>query len=130
MKVLALITGNALVRLTYGVSAVLAPSRSFAGKVPLAPDTDHFPEARLFVRGFSSHQVVVALFGLASIVRSDLRRPAMLLAAATDLADIVSALVEARSRSRLDSDLIGGIAFSSLGFASALAGSRSRQLAA
>jgi hypothetical protein len=121
-----LITGNALVRLTYGVAALLAPSRPFAGKVPLAPDTDELPEARLFVRAFSSHQVAVALFGLASLIRSDLRRPAMLLAAATDLSDIVSALVEARSRSRLDADLSAGIAFSSLGFASALAGSRSR----
>jgi hypothetical protein len=125
VKALALITGNALVRLTYGVAAVLAPSRPLAGKIPLAPDTDGFPEARLFVRGFSAHQVAVALFGLASLVRHDLRRPAMLLAATTDLADIGSALVEARSRSRLDSDLTGGIVFSSLGFASALAGSRS-----
>ena len=123
---LALITVNALVRLTYGVRAVLAPSRPFAGKVQLAPDTDEFPEARLFVRAFSSHQVAVALFGLASLVRRDLRRPAMLLAAATDLADIASALVEARSRSRLGPDLTGGIAFSSLGFASALVASRSR----
>lgn len=126
MKPLALITGNSVVRLTYGVAAILAPSRPLAGKVPLAPDTDRFPEARLFVRGFSSHQVAVALFGLASLVRGDLRRPAMLLAAAIDLADIASALVEAHSRSRLDADLAGGIAFSSLGLASALAGSRSR----
>jgi hypothetical protein len=122
---LVLATGNALVRLTYGVAAALAPSRPLAGKVPLAPDTDSFPEARLFVRGFSAHQVAVALFGLASLARKDLRRPAMLLAATTDLADIVSALVEARSRSRLDPDLTGGIAFSSLGLATALAGSRS-----
>lgn len=126
MATLALAAGNALVRLTYGVAVVLAPSRPLAGKVPLAPDTDRFPEARLFVRGFSSHQVAVALLGLASLARRDLRRPAMLLAAATDLADIVSALVEARSRSRLDPDLTGGIVFSGLGLASALAGSRSR----
>ena len=54
------------------------------------------------------------------MVRRDLRRPGMLLAAATDLADIVSGVVEANARGRLDSDLRGGIAFSSAGLVSAL----------
>ncbi|HUA73677.1 MAG TPA: hypothetical protein VL988_02875 [Solirubrobacteraceae bacterium] len=115
---------NSIIRLTYGVAAALAPSRPLAGKVPLAPDTDHFPEARLFVRGFSAHQVGVGLLGLASLTRPGLRRSAMLLAAATDLADIASALIEARDRARYDIDLTGGIAFSSLGLASALVGAR------
>jgi hypothetical protein len=115
---------NSIIRLTYGVAAAVAPSRPLAGKIPLAPDTDHFPEARLFVRGFSSHQVAVALFGLASLTRPHLRRPAMALAAVTDLADIASGLIEARARARYDSDLTGGIAFSSLGFVSALVGAR------
>jgi hypothetical protein len=48
----------------------------------------------------------------------------MALAAATDLADIASAAIEARSRSRLDSDLSGGIAFSSAGLATAIIGLR------
>jgi hypothetical protein len=117
---------NSIIRLTYGVAAAVAPSRPLAGKVPLAPDTDQFPEARLFVRGFSSHQVGVALLGLSSLTRPGLRRSAMLLAAATDLADIASALIEARARGRYDSDLTGGIAFSSLGLASALVGARAR----
>jgi hypothetical protein len=117
-------TVNSIIRLTYGVAAAVAPSRPLAGKIPLAPDTDHFPEARLFVRGFSAHQVGVALCGLASLARPNLRRPAMLLAAATDLADIASALIEARDRKHYDSDLTGGIVFSSLGLVSALAGAR------
>jgi hypothetical protein len=50
----------------------------------------------------------------------DLRRTGMLLAAATDLADIVSAAIESGARGRLDSDLSGGIAFSSAGLVSAL----------
>ncbi len=118
------VAANSIIRLTYGVAAAVAPSRPLAGKVPLAPDTDHFPEARLFVRGFSSHQVAVALVGLASLTRPDLRRSAMLLAAAIDLADITSALIEARARARYDRDLTGGIAFSSLGLVSALIGIR------
>ena len=83
-------------------------------------------EARLFVRGFAAHQVAVALVGLASLARRDLRRPAMALAAATDVADIVSAAIEARSRARVDADLSDGIVFSSAGLGSALLGMRSR----
>jgi hypothetical protein len=119
-----IIGANALIRLAYGVAALAAPSRRLFGTVPLAPETDQFPEARLFVRGFAAHQLAVGLVGLASLARRDLRRPAMALAAATDLADIASATVEARSRSRLDSDLCGGIAFSAAGLASALVGLR------
>jgi hypothetical protein len=124
MNALGVICANAAIRLAYGAAALAAPSRPLLGKVPLAPDTEQFPEARLFVRGFASHQVAVAVVGLASLARRDLRRPAMALAAATDLADIASAVIEARSRSRLDSDLSGGIAFSSAGLASALIGLR------
>jgi hypothetical protein len=120
----SVIFANAAIRLAYGAAALAAPSRPLLGKVPLAPDTEQFPEARLFVRGFASHQVAVALVGLAGLARRDLRRPAMALAAGTDLADIASAVIEARSRSRLDSDLGGGIAFSSAGLVSALMGLR------
>jgi hypothetical protein len=44
----------------------------------------------------------------------------MLLAAATDFADIVSAAAEANARGSLDSDLRDGIVFSSAGLVSAL----------
>jgi hypothetical protein len=120
----SIICSNAVIRLGYGIAALAAPSSPLLGKIPFAPDTEQFPEARLFVRGFASHQVAVALVGLASLARRDLQRPAMALAAATDLADITSGVIEARSRSRLDSDLSGGIAFSSAGLASALIGLR------
>jgi hypothetical protein len=89
--------------------------------VPLAPDTEELPEARLFIRGFAAHQIAVALVGLASLIQRDLRRPGMLLAAATDFTDIVSAGVEATARGCLDSDLRDGIVFSSAGLVSALA---------
>jgi hypothetical protein len=124
MSGLSLIAANAVTRLGYGVAALIAPSRPVLGSVPLAPDTEEFPEARLFVRGFASHQIAVSIVGLASLGQRDLRRPAMFLAAATDIADIVSALIEARARGRLESDLSGGIAFSSAGLVSALAALR------
>jgi hypothetical protein len=48
----------------------------------------------------------------------------MLLAAGTDLADIVSAMVEARARNGVGPDVGGGIAFSAAGLISALAALR------
>jgi hypothetical protein len=107
--------------------ALVAPSRPAFGKAQLAPDTEEFPEARLFVRGFAAHQLAVGVVGLASVGRRDIRRMGMLLAAATDLADILSASVEARARGRLDPDLSGGIAFSAAGLVSALAALRAVQ---
>jgi hypothetical protein len=112
---------NAVVRLGYGLPALASPSKPAFGKVPIAPDTDELPEARLFVRAFAAHQIAVALVGVAGVVQPGLRRPGMLLAATTDLTDIASALVEASARGRLDSDLRGGIVFSAAGLASALA---------
>ena len=115
-----LIAATAVIRLGYGLAALTSPSKPVLGTIPLAPDTEEFPEARLFVRGFAAHQIAVAVVGLASLSRANLRRPAMLLAAAIDAADISSAVIEARTRGRLDPDLTGGIAFSAAGFASAL----------
>jgi hypothetical protein len=120
-----LIAANAAIRIGYGVAALAAPSKPLLGRVPLAPDTDEFPEARLFVRGFAAHQIGVGLVGLASLSRPDLRRAGMLLATATDAADVMSALVEVKARGRLDPDLRDGIAFSSAGLVSALAALRS-----
>jgi hypothetical protein len=115
---------NAAIRISYGIRVLVTPSKPAFGSVPLAPDTEEFPEARLFVRGFAAHQIGVALLGVASLARPDLRRPGMLLAAATDLVDIVSAAIEAVARGSLDSDLRDGIVLSSAGAASALAALR------
>jgi hypothetical protein len=117
---IALFAANAVIRLGYGIVALTAPSKPVVGTIPLAPDTEELPEARLFVRGFAAHQIAVAAVALAGLSRSGLRRPAMLLAATIDAADITAAVLEARARGRLDPDLMGGIAFSAAGLASAL----------
>jgi hypothetical protein len=124
MTRVSLIGANAVIRMAYGLVVLAVPSRAAVGDVPLAPDTEDSPAARLFVRGFAAHQVAVAAIGLASLARPALRRPAMLLAASIDAADIVSAAVEGHARGRLDSDLSGGIAFSAAGCLSALAALR------
>jgi hypothetical protein len=97
---------------------LVAPSAM--AKFGLTPDTEERPDARLFVRGFSAHQIGVAALGLASICRRELERPAMLAAAAIDVADMVTAVVEAADRRSIDADLAGGFVFSGAGVATAL----------
>ena len=109
----------------YGVIVALWPSRTADAPVALAPDTDGLPEARLFVRGFSAHQVGVGLAGLASLRRKELAPVALALAGAIDALDIASALIEARARGTWDEDLIGGAIFSGAGLGTAIAAWRS-----
>jgi hypothetical protein len=101
---------NGAVRLGYGLYVTAWPSRSAGTALPLAPDTDAFPEARLFVRGFSAHQIGVALVSVASLRRRDLA---------------ASALALAMSRPMLVGDGIqtssGGAIFSGVGLAPAVA---------
>jgi hypothetical protein len=106
---IGLIAANAVIRLGYGITALLAPSKPILGRIPLAPDTEEFPEARLFVRGFAAHQIAVAVVGLASLPKASLRRPAMLWQrqSTPTSAPPLSTPV----RGRLDLDLTGGIAF-------------------
>jgi hypothetical protein len=116
----ALSLGNAAIRLAYGVAVLLSPFRPVSGTLQLAPDTDGHPEARLFVRGFAAHQLGAGALGLLGAGNRDLRRSAMLLAAATDASDFASAAIEAKSRGRVDPDLSGGMLFSSAGLLSAV----------
>lgn len=118
----SLILANALFRIGYGVGGLVAPSA--LAKFGLTPYTEERPDARLFVRGFSAHQIGVAALGLASIRRRELERPAMLAAAAIDVADMITAVVEGIDRRRVDADLAGGLVFSGAGVATALAAIR------
>lgn len=110
---------NAGFRMAYGIGGLLSPAAM--GKLQLAADTPERPDARLFVRGFSAHQIGVATLGLAGLRRQRLQRPAALAAVAIDLADMISAAVEAGSRGELGRDLTGGLAFSAAGVATACA---------
>ncbi len=108
---------NAGFRMTYSIGGLLSPAAM--GKLQLAADTPERPDARLFVRGFSAHQIGVATLGLASLRWRRLARPAALAAVAIDLADMLSAAVEAGKRGELQSDLAGGLVFSAAGIAAA-----------
>jgi hypothetical protein len=108
---------NSLFRVSYGLGALFVPAKMAALK--LAADTNEHPQARLFVRGFGAHQIAVAALGLASRRRRGLEQPAAVAAIAIDVADMLSALVEARHRGQMDADLSGGLVFSAAGVATA-----------
>ncbi len=110
---------NIVFRLGYGVGGLLSPSAM--ARLRLAPSTSEHPEARLFVRGFSAHQITVAALGLAGLRWRRLRRPAAVAAVTIDAADLLTAAVEAAGRGRWDADLTGGAMFSAAGAASAWA---------
>jgi hypothetical protein len=109
---------NSLFRVSYGVGALFVPSKM--AELKLAADTAEHPEARLFVRGFGAHQIAVAAVGFASRRWRRLEQPAAA-AIAIDAFDMLSALVEARGRGRVDADLSGGLVFSAAGVATAAA---------
>ena len=121
---------NIAFRLGYGVGGLIAPTAM--AKLRLAPDLRERPDAQLFVRGFSAHQIAVAALGLASLRWRRLEQPAALAAVAIDAADMVAAAIEASERRRLDEDLTGGLIFSAAGAISAgaaLAGRSEQALA-
>jgi hypothetical protein len=108
---------NSAFRLGYGVAGLLAPSAMAAAG--MAPDTEERPDARLFVRGFSAHQLAVGALGVLSWRRRRWERPAIVLAIVLDAVDLAAAAVEARARGRMDADLLGGFALSAAGLATA-----------
>ncbi len=114
-----LMLANAGFRMTYGIGGLLSPAAM--GRLKLAADTPERPDARLFVRGFSAHQIGVAALALASLRWSRLGRAAALAAVAIDLADVLSAAIEAGERGEPSGDLLGGSIFSAAGIATAVA---------
>jgi hypothetical protein len=108
---------NILFRLAYGVGALFSPVKMAATR--LVADTEAQPEARLFVRGFGAHQVVVALLGLVGRRWRTIEKPTALAAVAIDVADMISAVAEARNRKAWDADLTGGLVFPAAGVATA-----------
>jgi hypothetical protein len=117
----ALILANSLVRLGYGTAGLVRPG---VMAPRLVPDTHDRPDVRLYVRGFAAHQVGVGAVGLASLGRRRLEWPAMVLAVGIDVLDVVSAVVEALTRGRVDRDTVGGSALSAAGAVTAAAALR------
>jgi hypothetical protein len=109
-------------RMAYGIGGLLLPPTM--ARLQLAPDNPEHPDARLFVRGFSAHQIGVAALGLASRRWRRLERPAALAAVAIDAADMLAAAVEAGRRRELGGDLKGGLALSAAGVVTAAAALR------
>jgi hypothetical protein len=119
MTARVLMLGGTAVRIAVGVGYLLVPSRMAAAR--LAPDTDHEPDARLFVRGFGGHQLVTGAVTLAAARAPRLSSPALNFNLLIDTLDMTSTALEVRARGRPDRTLIGSIALSGTAIAWGLA---------
>ena len=116
---------NSLFRLGYGVGSLVAPGAM--ANVRMVPESEARPDLRLFVRGFGAHQLAAAAMALGSLRWQRLERPALALAVVIDAVDMVSAAVEAGARGRMDVDVVGGLALSAAGAATASAALRASE---
>jgi hypothetical protein len=107
--------GSAL-RAAYGLGAFAAPGAM--GRARLTGRDLDAPDARLFVRGFGAHQLLIAGFtAFAALRDEELLRPALVLSLLLDAVDVASAAAEVPSRGRIDLTLAGGFAISGGGMA-------------
>ena len=111
------------VRGAWGLGAFAAPDAMNRAQMTGGPDLA-LPDARLYVRGFGAHQVLVAGFTIAATRARHLLRPALVLSALIDALDIASAVAEVRARGGPDQTLVAGIVFSGAGLATFVAALR------
>jgi hypothetical protein len=114
---------GSLVRGAWGAGAFAAPEAMRGAQLTGGPDLER-PDARLYVRGFGAHQVLIAGFTIAATRSRGLLRPAVVLSALLDGVDIASAVAEVRARGGLDRTVAGGIVFSGAGLALGVAALR------
>jgi uncharacterized protein YjeT (DUF2065 family) len=117
----ALLVIGSLVRVSYGIGALLAPQRMVSAQ--LAPDTHDLAEPRLVLRAFGGHQLVAGSLTLCTIRLPRLAPAAATLSLAIDALDVASTLLEIGARGRCERQTVGGIALSGSGvltFAAAL----------
>lgn len=123
----AVLVAGSIVRVAYGVGALLAPQRMVAAG--FAPDTHGLPDPRLTLRAFGGHLLVTGCMTLAAVrARRDVREAAAL-SMLIDAFDVVSTVLEQRARGGPDATITGGYRLSGTGattFALALAGLRGR----
>ena len=108
----AMLTGSVF-RVAYGAAALFAPRRMVAAG--FAPDTGDLAEARLLLRAFGGHQLLVGALTLGAVWKPALARPASILSLAIDTFDVGSAALEIRDRGGVDPALLGGIGLSGAG---------------
>jgi hypothetical protein len=105
--------GGSVVRIAYGLGALLAPERMVAAGV--APDTHELADPRLTLRAFGGHQLAIGCMTLGAIRSRRLARRAVALSLAIDALDVTSALIEQRVRGGRDRTVLGGYAISGTG---------------
>jgi hypothetical protein len=118
----SLAIAGSVLRGAWGLGALAAPMAMRRAQLTGGPDLDR-PDARLYVRGFGGHQLLLAGFTIAAARSDELLRPALVLNVLLDGLDIASAVAEIPARGAADRTLVAGILFSGVGaltFAAAL----------
>jgi uncharacterized protein YjeT (DUF2065 family) len=98
-----LATAGGLVRLVYGLSAVLFP-RFIAGRYAAAE-----PDSVMNLRGFGGQHVAVGIFTLISCRSRPTARSALLLNAGIDACDMMAGALEVRERGAREPIALGGV---------------------
>jgi hypothetical protein len=115
-----LYSGSAL-RIVYGVGALLKPTTMVSGGY--APNTHDLDDPRLLLRAFGGHQLVTGCMTFCATRSRRLARQAATFSLLIDTLDVVSAVLEQRSRGQRDQTVTGGYVISGAGmiaFATAL----------
>ncbi|HYB23186.1 MAG TPA: hypothetical protein VED41_05280 [Solirubrobacteraceae bacterium] len=111
----ALLLAGSLVRIAYGVGALLTPARMVSAG--LAPDTHALAEPRLTLRGFGGHQLIVGALTLAATRAAAPARRAATLSLLVDTFDIVSTVLEQHARGERDATVTRSYRLSGAGMA-------------
>jgi hypothetical protein len=110
-----LLGAGALVRLSYGTGALLAPDAMAARR--LAPDVRGHPDGRMDFRGFGALHVNVALLTLYAAFRGWEPRTVAKLNLGCELVDTGTGLLEWRDRGQADRMVVGSLVLSLVGVA-------------
>jgi hypothetical protein len=114
---------GSVVRGAWGLGALAAPEPMRKAQLTGGLGLD-LPDARLYVRGFGGHQLLIAGFTIAALRSDELLRPALVLSALLDGFDIASAVAEIPARGGPDRTTVAGIVFSGGGALTFLAALR------
>jgi hypothetical protein len=118
----SLMGAGALVRLSYGLGALVAPDAMSSHR--LAPDVRGHADGRMDFRGFGGLHINIALLTLRAAIRNRNTRLLLRLNVGCELSDMAATLLEWRDRDRADRVVRGSLALASIGLATWIAALR------
>jgi hypothetical protein len=102
-----------LIRMSYGLGALLAPDRMSASRI--APDVRDHPDGRMDFRGFGGLHTNIASATLCSAATDRYVAPMLVLNLGCEIADTAAGLLEWRDRGGPDRLVVGSLVLSTVG---------------